>query len=578
MRIPALKLPLALAFVPTLCPGAFAAPPPGPLASPAPQKGWHTDERFGFKLKVPSKWTSIPMKVDETWMAAKFLSKKEYIYVDPNTGWDSAHKAELVIIGFFERSEEEGGNAFEDELFGEDESDEDKDEKDEKEEEADEGEDEGDGTRRFRIKRDPYRDYEDYLDRTWSNGGFYIYSTEEDEADGVPVTKYSIKVEKLSTPKRITTWVFHADGVDIAVQFDVLEKEYRDLRRTMQTAFNSIEIIERKGEEINQDADTWITITDMTSGTPAERREKRIKSEAQHPEKILATLSEGWEAKQISKCFVVNHTDDRYAKKVVAHCEGVLSWLDETFPTIGPEEYVRAPIIRICKDQDEENAFKRGNGSWSTGIEIVTHKDNDGWGWEQEWTNRQILAHWFKERDHDLYGALPAWLKEGLEEYVEDLRTKGRRVEYSQNESWDRDRLRMEARNGAVSSPREIMSEAREGFSMWSTRNREAGALVAFLMSKTSKKSKKTRDLLSIYMQNVGAAVDSLAEAEKDKEPEEYKKPETEEEEEAAFKARQATYKKNEQALLDDAFFRTFRTWSDRDWEKFEKAFFEEIR
>ena len=39
----------------------------------------HKDERIGYQIKAPKRWTQIPLKSDEQWIVAKFMCDK----VDP---------------------------------------------------------------------------------------------------------------------------------------------------------------------------------------------------------------------------------------------------------------------------------------------------------------------------------------------------------------------------------------------------------------------------------------------------------------------------------------------------------------
>ena len=66
-----------------------------------PQRGgWHEDARCGFKLKPPKDWEQVPLKVDEGWHVAKYLSKREYFWTDKDGGWTWTHKPQLTAIAF----------------------------------------------------------------------------------------------------------------------------------------------------------------------------------------------------------------------------------------------------------------------------------------------------------------------------------------------------------------------------------------------------------------------------------------------------------------------------------------------
>ena len=127
-----------------------------------------------------------------------------------------------------------------------------------------------------RARDSSYENYEDYLDRTFAGGGFYVSNRKETKVGGVEVTQLEIKVEKLTYngPKRITTWIYHAPGLDLAVQIEVLEDQYKKLKRTIDGALRSFKLIERTGGDLAAGArsgSSWIGLLDMDEGTPEER-------------------------------------------------------------------------------------------------------------------------------------------------------------------------------------------------------------------------------------------------------------------------------------------------------------------
>ena len=102
--------------------------------------GWHQDQRFGFKFLPPKSWTQIPLKVDEDWLVAKYLSDKTYVWTDKEIGWSWEHKPELMVIAFVEQviDKPDGDKPIE----------------------IEDGE-------KTPIVTNPYKDYEDFLDRTY---------------------------------------------------------------------------------------------------------------------------------------------------------------------------------------------------------------------------------------------------------------------------------------------------------------------------------------------------------------------------------------------------------------------------
>jgi hypothetical protein len=537
--------------------------PSGP-ASSAPLalqgKAFHEDTRFGFKVRPPKGWKQIPLKVDEQWLVAKYLSDKAYFYIDPDTKWDYEHRPEMLVIAFVEQPE--------------------------REEEEVEVTEEGDTTT-VEIKENPYKDYEDFLDKTYTGGGFYVAAREDLTVNGIAVTRTEIKVEKLATtgPKHIETWIYHLEGVDVAVQFEVLQNSWKKLKSTVKKSHKSVKTIPRaEGASPLDQSRTlgWITIGEMDEGDAAQRRKTRMEAELLYREKVLASLPDDWSAKQVGRCFVVSHVDDKYGKRVAAQATAVLNWLDKNMSFIGPDEYVRGPVLRICADQEEEWSFRKGGDGWfTTGIEIVTHKQAGSFdNFEWEWMNRQLYDLWFRDRDRDLYWALPSWIDRGLADVFENSRAKGKKLEFHADQ-WDRDELRNEARAGNSTRPRDLMrmidSEYNQGDS-WN-RTREASALVRYLLTGKASRSPKTKTLLRDYLLNLQQVVAEIEaeEAAAADDDAETKRPQTEEEEEEMHKARRSSWEAAERRLIDAAWQRTFGSWSNSDWESFEKGYYKEI-
>jgi hypothetical protein len=527
----------------------------GAQASPQGQ-GFHTDKRFGFKLKPPPDWEQIPIQAEEEWLVAKYLSKRKHFWTEKG-GWTYEHQPELMVIAFVEELTKKKGKEV--------------------------SKVDGDSRVTFRYDN-PYKNYEDYLDRTYRGGGFFISKREKTEVGDVEVTKLEIKVEKLARggPKRITTWIYHAPEVDFAVQIEVLENSYKKLKRTIASSLRSFKLTERTEGALPTEAGApggWTAIFDMDEGTPDQRRHTRQESAMQLRQKALDKLPEGWTAQQVGRVFVLSHVKKKYSGRIADQANAVLKWLEDTFPFVGPEEYVRDPIIRICKDQEEESAYRRGGNWFTIGIEITTNPGTSDWfDFENEWVNKRLLQTWFQDRDRDLYWALPRWLSYGLNEYVADLHLKGRKLE-AKPDSWDKGRLRDMVREGTASSPRNLMNMSAEAFTegsnMWG-RKEEAGALVRFLMSPQARKKKQTRNALADYMKNLAQIIDEIGEVDGAQEMPSAK-PTTEAEEEELYKKRREGWKLKESELLEKSFFRTFGRWSAQDWKTFEKAYFDTI-
>jgi hypothetical protein len=550
-------LALLLAIAAALGAGARAA-----------AQGWHEDERYGFKLMAPRGWKPIPLKAEENWLVAKYLCDETDHWTDKNkgSGWTWEHQAEVMVIAFVAAAIEKKGEV-----------------------EKVEGEDGEDVT--VITLTNPYADYEDYLDRTYAGGGFYVSEREEGTSNGLPVTKLEIKVEKLAStgPKRIVTWIYHADGVDFAVQAEMLEDAYAKRKSTVLSTLRSFKTIPRTHGPLPTgsatDGSVFISFSAMKKGTPAERREKRLQSERALHARAKESLPPGWQAKEHERFLLLFNTDPGSADKIAAAGAALLAWAEETLGFMGSDEYVRRPILRVCATEAEKESLQRGVRSssswgWDTGLEIVTCKDEYGsTGYELDWVNQRLLNLWLHERDEEIWLGMPGWVEHGLDSYVEGARLSGRKLKFREDLWWTED-FRLAVKQGRHVPVREMVQmtagefmNANNDFAGVWDRMGQADVLVRFLLSPEAAKKQQTKTLLFDYLRNLRDVVLELRDV--DEKVEAPKEPTTEEEEEELYKKRADAWQasEREKEVVKRTFQRTFAGWSDKDWQAFEKAF-----
>jgi hypothetical protein len=193
---------------------------------------------------------------------------------------------------------------------------------------------------------------------------------------------------------------------------------------------------------------------------------------------------------------------------------------------------------------------------------------------------------------------MPGWLNSGLDKYMEMLRTKGRRIDFS-NEDWNRDSMRLQIKKGAYVPLKELITsevwsaavEQQNISSSWE-RHQQAESVVYWLMTKGNRG--KYRNLikdylfyLTIVVQDVQLEFEEKRGALEDKREQAanespsvdpYSEEENEEEDEEGYdpeKFREellALYKEKRKDILQETFKRTFGKWSDKDWDRFTKA------
>ncbi len=511
------------------------------------------DARLGYQIQTPRSWTAVPTKVEERWIVGKYVSDKPYFWTDKGTGWTSDHKPDMTAIAFVAEAVKERAKVTKKE--------------------------DKDGNKTVLIEFDsPYKDYKDYMTRRYSGGGWFVDKQEDVKVGDVTATCYEIKVEKLSYdgPKHILTWVYHMPDVDLAVQFECLESAWPKLQQDLVRCLKSFKTIQRSGEGLVEatTGEFKLSVFDWDKLTPEERTAHKKKIEKLAQEKAQKNVPEGWTVKQMGRFLVLNHGDEKFAKKMVDRAEAVLKWLDTTFAFLGDKEYVRAPVLRICKDSDEYNAFYKGSDwSWNN-IEVVTYDDQGGsTSYSMKNVIRRLTDIWFEDRDRDLAFGMPTWLDNGISDLMEQANLDKGKLEF-RTDYWIKDDVREAVRNGKALTPRQIMTMDGEEFWKEWVNFQQGSALVAFLATGPAASSKQTKEFLPSYLKALKGVLGEIkAEEEKNgKKPD--KAPTTEEEEDAQLKSRRDGYKKSQKRILDQTLERAAAGWSGDDWKKFEELYF----
>lgn len=530
-----------------------------------PKAGWVVTSRYGFQLRNPKKWTQIAIQTSEEWLAAKFQCDREYIYNNKDLGYTFTHRPEMLVVVFPKEVMKQTG-------------------RDVKEDETDQG------TKVVTVTfKNPYKDYDDFLDRTYNASGFYKADEKEEVVDGIPCVKRLYKAEKLSYqgPKFIVTWLYQDEDVEYALQTEVMEDVWPKLQSLVEGTYKSFELIKRDGP-ITHDGSTQgersFTFRDLNAGEPKERRSKRVESEKQIHDRAISKLPPDWTHEKKGQVMILSNADERWTKRVLTHTNNMLDWLEDRFGFIGPGEYVRTPIVRVCRNSEEEASFRRGvdtggGWSWSTSdAELVTSQDDSGWiGPQIDALNREILDYWISEKNSELSFSMPDWLGAGLYDAIGGARMDGAKPEFRRDD-YEAESYREAERSGKLTDPRKLFVMAEEDFNnssdgeaFWNRRT-ECQIMVAFLISDAAKSVRQSKGLLERYMTNLIAVI---AEAEEEYAGDLKKRLEVakdEEEERKIMTALRAALEKRERTILERTYERTFGGWSDKDWDAFTKG------
>lgn len=534
---------------------------PSAAAAPLVQeesKGIFTNPRIGFKLKPPRGWNMVALKTDELWMACKYTSKKTYSFHNKARGQTFRHTPELKVIALIKVNLEDKFKA-----------------------ERHEGDD---GDVITITGGAPFKDYEGYLESVMS-GGFFVDTQETKTIDGTEVDIYSYRVEKLeSAPRFIHTWIWRTEEIDYAVQIDVLQSEDKKLKKILERTFKSFELVERTGGDLA--AKTWITQREMNSGSPKERRAKRIESELALRDRAIASLPKGWTTNEFGDILVLSNTDKRYTKKVGEHAKALRKWLEETFPYVGEDEYARQPIIRILDSWQALVDFGRGSGDGSsgrffagTGIEAYTSKSSGGWGGQAiDILNERIALIWFADKDRDLNSALPYWIRDGLIYVIEGARADGRKIKFRVDSDVVEARTYIAQGHGLDIKTILLLTRADVNAStsaenvIAQQRITQSFSFFRYLISKEAKKNKLAKNFMETYITTLKEVVADQTVSDKEKYSD-LDAPETEEEEEERAKARADRARQRAGKTAVEVLERGFGEWPQKDWDKLLKAY-----
>jgi len=361
-----------------------------------PPGGFFKNEAWGYKVRVPKGWRPAALPPGEQRIASKHLGKRELESV--KSSYWSREAPEMWVAGF--------------------------------------------------SHKDGVPDYQAYIRNSgfvdWGDGYDFV-KEKETAVGGVKVTKYEITIpkeaRKKEAPRRVVAWVYHFDDFDFAVQFKVLDEHYDEYAASFRTCMKSFKRVERKNAVPSTVAESS---GDSTADlTPEERARARKKEIDRACQREIDSLADGWKNRRSKHFLVLYNADDKFVRATVAHAEAVRVHLGKTFGGVEAE----SAFLRIFAPEGEKDAYAKGEQSRLLRAILVVFghgyvKDN-----EYENLNREIWSQWCDARNPHLEGALPPWLKAGLDKYMDMMRSKGKRITFS-NEDWGRDEMRLTIKKG----------------------------------------------------------------------------------------------------------------------------------
>jgi hypothetical protein len=373
----------------------------------------------------------------------------------------------------------------------------------------------------------------------------------------------------------------------------VLEQHWDKISPALFKALKSFKVFPRKGtvkRETTDDSDVVIMDGDLSKLAPEERYRRRQAKFEKALRIATERLTDGWYLKRSKNYVALSHTDEKYTATILDLAEQVRAWAESSLGYYG-DGIGGSEMIRICKDSDEERAF-RDTSARSGWVHEITISKNDGfWGYGQ--VASTIFDRWLDDKNPRLAYGKPPWLSEGLSEWIGTAYVKNGKLDFRT----DADTylaLKFAAKNGTLIMPREMLvmsfdelmkrlqdSQAgasgpggmpTPGLGWLSSPWQQTAGFVRYLLAGPGRTNPRTKDLLKTYVLELDAFIRG-----EDEKPSggasEYQGPKTEEEEEARFKSREAYWKDHQKDLLKAVFDKVFKDWTDADWKALDKSF-----
>jgi hypothetical protein len=486
-----------------------------------PPGDYFENKAFGFKLRVPKDWREVP--APNTWIASKHLGKRE---LDAQRGkeFGSREAPELWVVAFPHAAG---------------------------------------------AKEDPYTDYRDFLSKNTEfidfGKGYEITEQKDTTVGELKVTTYDIQETKGDgVPHHVVAWVFHFDDFDFAVQFKVFEWYYKDYDSSFRGCLKSFKRIDRTAAVAGTKpaAAGAVTCRADVLKLPPEKRTRAMKDAVEAILRQQAeALPDGWKSRRTKKFLVVTNADDKFVKAAIDHAEAIADHLEDFFGPAGAD-YVPPTVLRIFATPEERSAYKAKEGQSDLVREVAI---GAGHGWEKDnaWEdlNRSLWSEWLLLRNPNLEGTLPGWFKEGLNKYMNMLRTKGKRIGFA-NDDWDRDEIRLQIKRDGYEDLLPLLSREftdqgmpKKGLDE-QDRSREVRVVVLWLMRQGN--SGKGKNLVRDLVLAVANELDRV-------EAEILAMPDKKDEQKPTIDSKRAEIRKN-------AWNTVFAGWDEGDWNRLTTA------
>lgn len=332
--------------------------------APAQSSGWHVDEAYGYKVRIPTfprTWEQVPLQVGEEHILAKYVSTKTY---RPKRLPDiefmlEAHKPFMKVI--------------------------------------------------YLAKDARFKDYHDYRTQSSADGAFLVSEKKPKAADS-SVTVAEYKCEVKTVPRRSLAWIFlRDDGTRWILEFEILEDVVDELRSACAAVAGSFEITGKAHppgvtESMSRRFDFFKREdrVEWSKLPAAERKAHRKKLEQRAMQVARERVPDKWTVKETAHLLILSEHDPKVTMRVVEEAESCFQWMEQRFGNLR-DEYVRRVTVRLFASQGSYNVYQEESRNTPAESEqsITLHLDLKT-GSRSMGLSGHVVDHFLKEK-------MPAW-------------------------------------------------------------------------------------------------------------------------------------------------------------------------
>jgi hypothetical protein len=400
----------------------------------------------------------------------------------------------------------------------------------------------------FRVPR--YKNYAHYLKKQFKT--YLEGELKESGPQKIPATHHDFAF-KHRTPTereislRLRAAVFHTDEGDFAMQFLCMDEHYETRhRKQIESSIRTFSRLKKKALS-----------TQVLEGMNANQ---------QYIQAQIEKLSSGWYYfwSRKKNYVIFSNANRSFARKIAQYLEKMHAIFEEEFPGEPRVDWI--PIVRVCKTRNEYLGYGGMEGTagywWDLTREFVFYKDVARGEKQSMETLRHEALHQFL---HFYLGVPPAdWLDEGLACYFEGCEASAGRLKVKPSLS-RRDFIQ----NALISDKtiplkKFVKMNHREFMQQPQLSYPEAWSLIFFLREgkrQGVRMAPRWERLIPDYLHHLKSALDALEQEHPDRKAGE----------------NEVNLRLTEK-IKDRAWEKTFGSWSDKDWEKLEKAWIEFYR